>query len=488
MSSESQVERVKAEAPAEELSGGEASAPEVAIRTRGLNKAYAIYSHPRDRLKEFLWPGRRKFHRDVFAVRDVDLEIYRGETVGIVGRNGSGKSTLLNLICGVLEPSSGELSVQGHIAPILTLGAGFDAEFTGRENVMLNAAILGLSRSEILERMDSIIGFASIGEFFDRPVKLYSTGMYSRLAFAVAINVDPEILIVDEALAVGDEAFTRKCIARIEEMKKGGSTILFVSHSASMVVELCDRAVLLEGGERLLTSNPNTVIARYHRLLYSTPDELADTLEEIRALDLGVGADGRSPGQQPNLTAESDEAPLELEDYGSFDGNLQPESTSEYGRKGARIVAPRILDPYDRQVNVLRSGKEYTYAYEVCFDETAYFVRFGMMIKLPTGIELGGQASHSSRERIERVECGQVAEVRFRFRALLTPGTYFLNAGVLALCDGEEDYLQRILDAVAFRIDPTEQNEVTGRVDFAPPTRASVVLAPAEEGRASAEG
>jgi lipopolysaccharide transport system ATP-binding protein len=198
-------------------------------------------------------------------LRDVDLEVWPGETVGIVGKNGSGKSTLLQIIAGTMTPTQGDVEVHGRVAALLELGSGFSPDFTGRENVKLNASLLGLRAAEIEERMPRIEAFAELEDFIDQPVRTYSSGMYMRLAFAVAINTDPDVLIIDEALAVGDEAFQRKCFATIERMKKGGATILFVSHSASSVNQLCDRAVLLDGGRRLLTSTRRASSAWRHR-------------------------------------------------------------------------------------------------------------------------------------------------------------------------------------------------------------------------------
>jgi lipopolysaccharide transport system ATP-binding protein len=233
---------------------------ETAIRINGVSKHYLMFERPEDRLKQMIVPrlqrlaGRppRQYFRDFAALNGISFEVKRGETVGIIGRNGCGKSTLLQVICGTLPPTSGRVEVNGRIAALLELGSGFNPEFTGRENVYLNAAILGLSRRETEARFDAIARFADIGMFIDHPVKTYSSGMYMRLAFAVAINVDPDILVVDEALAVGDEAFSRKCYARIEEIKEKGATILFVSHSAQTVIQLCDRALLLDRGEKIL--------------------------------------------------------------------------------------------------------------------------------------------------------------------------------------------------------------------------------------------
>jgi len=220
----------------------------IAIETAGLSKAYHLYERPQDRLWQTLFRGRRQFYREFWALRDIDLSVRRGETVGIIGRNGSGKSTLLQLIAGTLSPTRGTVAVHGRLAALLELGTGFNPEFAGRENVFLYGAILGLSREEIAERLDAIVEFAGIGPFLDQPVKTYSSGMLIRLAFAVSVNIDPEILIVDEALAVGDAAFQFKCLRRLERLIENGTTLLFVSHDLGMVKAFCERAIYLTGG------------------------------------------------------------------------------------------------------------------------------------------------------------------------------------------------------------------------------------------------
>lgn len=447
-----------------------------AIRIRDVTKAYHVYARPEDRLKQMLWPGHRRFYREFLAVRNVDLDVHQGETLGVVGRNGSGKSTLLKLISGTLQPTRGSVEVHGHVAPILTLGAGFDPEFTGRENVLVNAAVLGIPDREMGARMESIIEFADIGSFFDQPVKSYSSGMYSRLAFAVAINADPDLLVIDEVLAVGDEAFNRKCFARIDELKRAGSTILFASHSSQLIIELCDRAILMEAGSRLLTADPKTVVLRYQRLLHAPASERQAALEDIAALDTVLREGGSVPELAEPLPIAGTEISPEAEATGSFDPSLRSQSRVEYERKGARIENPRILDRDDRPVNVLHSGRVYHYAYEVLFDEPAFGVRFGMMLKLVTGFELGGQASHPWGEGFEYIEAGSRAHVRFPFRTQLVPGTYFVNAGVLGQLAGGEAYLHRILDAVAFRVDHEETARITGRVDLSAAKAAEIRL------------
>jgi lipopolysaccharide transport system ATP-binding protein len=453
----------------------------LAIRLRGVSKTYQVYAQPQDRLKQMLWRGRRRFYREFHAVRGVDLEVWRGETVGIVGANGCGKSTLLKMICGLLEPSAGSIEVHGHVAPLLALGQGFNPDFTGRENVLLNAAILGLSDAEIHARFDAIVAFADIGEFLDQPVRSYSSGMYARLAFAVAIHADPDILVVDEILAVGDEAFTRKCSARIEQIKAAGSTILFVSHSLNRVVEICDRAVLMDGGERLLTADAKTVVSQYRRLGDAPPAEAERIRDEIRALD-GSTAPAATPA--PVAAAVAHARPS-----GEIDPHLRPRSTVAYEPRGATIEDVRILDGEGRRVNVLRAGLWYTYAFDVHFHERAGEVRFGMMLKLPTGFEFSGQVSHGPGLGIEAIPAGGRARVRFPFLALLVPGVYFGNAGVLGLVGDEERYLHRILDAVIFRVEATSPRHATGRIDLALARSAEVDVEapPADPPRRTAE-
>ncbi|MCP4039054.1 MAG: ABC transporter ATP-binding protein, partial [bacterium] len=418
-------------------------------RARGLSKVFRIYDRPQDRLWEMLRPGGPPRHREFSAVRGLDLEVWKGETVGIVGRNGSGKSTLLRLLCGTLERSCGELEVRGHLAPLLTLGAGFNRDFTGRENVMMNGAILGMSRREIEGRLPSIVEFADIGTFFDRPVKSYSAGMVSRLAFAVAVNSDPEILVIDEVLAVGDEAFNRKCFARIEEIKRSGSTILFVSHVAERVIELCDRALLMDAGECIYAADPKAVIARYKQLVHAPPREVAKIREQILAL--------RETAAMP-LPGDSHAGRL-----------ATPPSRVDVQGSTARILDLHVTDLGGAPVDHLHSGENYRFTYDVEFREPAEQVRFGMMIKPVVGVELAGQVSHEAGTGIEKVSGGARVRVAFDFRAALCAGAYFLNAGVLGVRDGQEQYLHRILDGAMFRVLPMAGGHATGRVDLTLP-------------------
>jgi len=424
------------------------------IRVRDITKTYRLYASRGDRVKETFHPRRKAYHRPFHALRGVSLEVKRGETLGIIGRNGSGKSTLLQIICGVLQPTSGELEVRGRVSALLELGAGFNPDFTGRQNVFLNAAILGIGRGEIEKRLPQIEAFADIGAFIDQPVRTYSSGMYLRLAFAVAVNVDPEILVVDEALAVGDEVFQRKCYSRIHEMRRSGATILFVSHSAPTVVELCNRAVLLDEGELLLNGPPKLVVSEYHKLIYA-PAHRVQTLRE--RLKTGHGDPSQTnacEGGQGSPSRDSSSSAQCMEAF--LDPSFLPSTTISYEVRGARISDPRVTTPEGRIVNVLVSRSDYVYTYDVEFFETAFNVRFAMLIKTVTGFELAGAASFQPQDAYPVIDAGSRVSVAFPFKCALMPAVYFLNAGVLATVDGSETYLHRIIDAAMFRVQPSD--------------------------------
>ncbi|MBS7808223.1 ABC transporter ATP-binding protein [Variovorax sp. PCZ-1] len=251
------------------------SSKEIAIRVENLSKCFAMYAQPNDRLKQFAFPRlqslfgyeRKRYYKEFWALQDISFEVKKGETVGIIGRNGSGKSTLLQMICGTLTPTTGSIQTKGRIAALLELGSGFNPEFTGLENIHMNAAVLGLSNEEIDQRLDKIIAFADIGEFIDQPVKTYSSGMMVRLAFSVAIHVEPDILVVDEALSVGDAYFQAKCAKMIQNIIASGSTVLFVSHDTASVKSLCSRALLLDSGRSLYLGEVNTAVEKYYTAL-----------------------------------------------------------------------------------------------------------------------------------------------------------------------------------------------------------------------------
>lgn len=441
---------------------------DIAIEVSDISKCYNIYKNPADRLSQMIIPKiqrafglkQKKYYTEFWALNNLTFSIKKGETVGIIGRNGSGKSTILQIICGTLSPTVGEINTHGRIAALLELGSGFNIEFTGKENIYMNASILGLTGAEIENKYNEIITFADIGGFVDQPVKTYSSGMMMRLAFAVAINVDPDILIVDEALSVGDELFQRKCFSKIEAMRNAGTTILFVSHSGSQVVELCDRAILLDDGELLASGSPKNIFSSYQKLLYSSAEKIGDIKNNII----------NSSEIEENYKDKKSETENKQELLESFDPELKPKSTVVYESIGAVIQSPNIYTLDGKKVNCVYSGKDYIYSYDVNFSENVKDIRFGMVIKTANGIELGGIGTGSQGDGINNIGKGKTINVKFNFKCHLYPGTYFINAGCNGGSDlnGEEDtFLHRIIDAVAFRVLPKELNVVhTGYIDF----------------------
>jgi lipopolysaccharide transport system ATP-binding protein len=446
---------------------------DIAIKVENLSKCYQIYETPRDRLKQFVFPKAlrtlgmqpKQYFSEFWALKDVSFEVKKGETVGIIGRNGSGKSTLLQMICGTLNPTCGSIQTKGRVAALLELGSGFNPEFTGHENVYMNAAILGLAKEEIDAKFNEIAAFADIGQFIDQPVKTYSSGMMVRLAFAVAISVDPDILIVDEALSVGDELFQRKCFSRIEAIRANGATVLFVSHSGAQIVELCDRALLLDSGEKIAEGVPKIIVGQYQKLLYAPADKQALLREQI--LHAGMGPNSYDMDQSnPDLTGSVVTPEVTLTDY--YDPNLVPSSTIKYESHGAYIEKAHIVDRRGRQVNNLIAGNYYYYRYNVHFDQGASNVRFGMLIKTVSGLELGGaQSSIAIKDSMTTVSAGSSYSVEFSFVAALNTGTYFLNAGVLGSTNGADGYLHRLIDVEMFRVMPDSARLMTGIMDFA---------------------
>lgn len=429
------------------------------ISVKGLEKTFRMYKRPQDRLKQMVFPkfkvaGKPKDYFDSFtALKNIDLTLGRGETVGIVGRNGSGKSTLLQIICGTLQPTAGEVSVNGRVAALLELGAGFNPEFTGRENVYLNGAIIGLSKDEIDTRFEQIASFANIGAFIDQPTKSYSSGMYVRLAFSVAIHAEPDILIVDEALSVGDEAFQRKCFARIEDMQANGTTILFVSHSAQAVIELCDRAVLLDAGEILISGTPKHVVGQYQRLVNLTGEQAQTARSAIKLMNTQ-----EEPSSVPASSTAETSGAKDLNaglssDPSWYDPDLISASRVSYETQGAEIVEPRIYNGANKQVNHIAVGRRYRVSYTVEFHKRVNKLLFGCLFKTVSGIELAGANNiRVSEQQIKNAKAGDHIKVDIEFNCHLMPGTYFLTIGLMADVDGDFVFLHRTVDALAVHV------------------------------------
>ncbi len=454
---------------------------EIAISLQNVCKCFKQYNHPVDRLKEILLPGKSRA-KEFWALQNIHLQVAWGETLGIVGRNGSGKSTLLQIIAGTLLPTSGDVSVQGRISALLELGSGFNPEFTGRQNVFLNGQLLGLTPSQIEAKFDDIAGFADIGDFIDRPVKTYSSGMFMRLAFAVAINVQPDILVVDEALSVGDEAFQRKCFARIRDIREMGGIILFVSHSASHILELCDEAVLMDRGELLLRHHPKVVMDKYHKLIYAPNEQYSFIRQEIfdskkySLSDLSPpnkNKSSRAPELEPSnngnghaaaLDGKQEEGEATVEEF--FDPNLVPDSTTSYVSRGATIIEPQITTTDGVTINNLVVRRNYIYTYSVRFQKSADNVRLGMLVKTVRGLELGGASFVTASQTKSHIEAGTVLTVKFHFKCVLNPGVYFLNAGVSGVVDGQFTYMDRRVDVAMFRVLPNNETFSSGIIDL----------------------
>ncbi len=379
---------------------------QLAIHVEGLNKVYRLYDHNRDRLVDSLGLARKKRYREHFALNGVDLDVYQGECVGIIGTNGSGKSTILKIITGVLNPTSGTVQVNGRISALLELGAGFNYEYNGIENVYLNGTMIGFSEKEIDEKLQDILDFADIGDYVYQPVKTYSSGMFVRLAFAVAINIDPEILIVDEALSVGDVFFQAKCYHKFEEFKKQGKTILFVSHDLSAISKYCDRAVLLNQGVKLGEGSPREMIDIYKQVL-------------VGQYELPSG------DKKANLAADEDIRKAAAE---KVDGK-NPQAL-EYGTKEAEIVEYYMTDGAGLRTSAILKGDPFTLYMKVRVHKDLQAPIFALSIKNIKGVEITGTNTMVEKSFLESVKAGEVLEITFTQKVRLQGGEYLLSLGV----------------------------------------------------------
>ena len=373
------------------------------ISVKNLCKKFAIYDDPSLRLKQMVVPKfqkilnlkQSKYYNEFNALSDVSFTVDKGECVGVIGRNGAGKSTLLQIICGTLNQTSGSVTAKGNIVGLLELGSGFNPEYSGKENIYLNASILGLSKVEINQQLDEIINFANIGEFINYPVKLYSSGMYVRLAFAIAINVNPDILVIDEALAVGDENFQRKCYSKIEAIKKKGTTILFVSHSTQSIVEICDRAILIESGQLIAEGEPNKIVKYYQKLSSSSSNEtlLREVTENITK---PIENNMKKLVSKENINHNDQNQSSKDDSW--YDSAFVSNESIKYEQNDAKISNIHIKNFKGKIVNYLRRGFTYYICYNVKFDKILYQVGFGMLIKTTKGIEIGGASNFNIKK------------------------------------------------------------------------------------------
>jgi lipopolysaccharide transport system ATP-binding protein len=388
------------------------------LRVEGVSKQYRIYERAADRLKEMATLGRWKTHREFWALRDVSFEVEPGTTFGIVGPNGCGKSTLLQIVAGTLQPTMGSVWHTGRIAALLELGAGFNPEFTGVENVFMNASLMGLSNAETAAMLPAIERFAEIGDFIHQPVKTYSSGMYVRLAFAAAISVMPQILIIDEALAVGDAVFQHRCMRRIREMQESGMTILLVSHDPNAIRALCSKALLLHDGHMDAMGKPSDVLNRYQKLIMAR----------------------ESAYEENQSTPEAEEtAQVEVETL------PQLSFTYRHGDGSAEITAVELLNTVHQRVEFVETGEEVVVRVRVHFREPLEAPVCGFLIRNRHGIHLYGTNTDLQQVDLGPVQRGEVIEVSFAFNCWLAPDNYSLTVGVHSLDGISFDWVDGVL-------------------------------------------
>jgi len=390
------------------------------ILVQNVSKVYRLYSRPSDRIREILSPSGKKQHQDFWALREVSFTVSKGEMLGIVGPNGSGKSTLLQIVSGIVQPTSGRVSTEGRIAALLELGAGFNPEFTGRENVFLNGEIMGLSRSDMEEAFPRIASFAEIGEFMDRPVKEYSSGMYVRLAFSTAIHVNPDILIVDEALAVGDAIFSNRCIQKFEELKKRNVTILFVSHDLGLVKQLADRAILMSDGRVQAEGAPSDVVNRYVGMVLARED---------------------------GKTGEGDDSPAPVS------------SSFRHGDGASRIIGVQLLNRSGQETKTFEPGEQMTVRARARFERAVENPVVGILIRNRLGLDVFGTNTRIEGQHLGSFGPGDVLRVDFSFDCFFTRQDYTLTVATQNWDGTSQDWLD---DVVAFTV--VDEKEAAGVV------------------------
>ncbi|MFR3729853.1 ABC transporter ATP-binding protein [Lacrimispora sp.] len=406
-----------------------------AITVSDVTKIYRLYEKPIDRLKETLSPTHKNYHRDFYALNGISFDVKKGETVGIIGTNGSGKSTILKIITGVLTPTSGSLKVNGVISALLELGAGFNMDYTGIENIYMNGTMMGFSRKEMDEKLEDILEFADIGDFVYQPVKTYSSGMFVRLAFALAINVEPEILIVDEALSVGDVFFQAKCYRRMEEIRQNGTTILMVTHDMGAIIKYCDQVVVLNKGNFIAQGEPGKMVDLYKKILANQMDDLSELNDfsgekaisrKEAAKDLPKGLMKEKLTVNPNRT--------------------------EYGDKKAEIVDFGLLDERGNVTNLLLKGEYFSIRERIRFHGEIKTPIFTYTIKDKRGADLTGTNTMYEAADVKAVKSGDEYEVEFKQKMTLQGGEYLLSMSCTGFENGEHVVYHRLYDIVSITV------------------------------------
>lgn len=410
---------------------------ETTIQVDHVSKVYRLYEKPRDRIKEAFSLTRKVYYKEHYALQDVSFSVGRGETVGIIGVNGAGKSTILKIITGVLNPTEGNITVNGRISALLELGAGFNMEYTGIENVYLNGTMIGFSREEIDKKLDDILAFADIGDFVYQPVKTYSSGMFVRLAFAVAINIDPEILIVDEALSVGDAFFQVKCYHKFEEFKRQGRTILFVSHDLGSIQKYCDRVVLLDKGRKLAEGAPKDMIDLYKKVMVGLEEpDTADEVQKASGTDAASGVPAAVISDDQLWRRHMEENP----------------KCSTYGNGAATILDYCVMDQKGRITNVLGANEAYTVRMKVQFHQSLSEPVFALTLRDKQGTDICGTNTMYEDYNTGDVKDGDIRVISFTQQMNLKGGEYLLCLGCTGFNNGDFEVYHRLYDVCLIRV------------------------------------
>ena len=413
-----------------------------AIEVKDVTKIYRLYDKPIDRLKESLSMTHKSYHKDFYALNGLSFSVEKGQTVGIIGTNGSGKSTILKIITGVLTPTTGTVSVDGKISALLELGAGFNMDYTGIENIYMNGTMMGYTKKEMDAKLQEILEFADIGDFVYQPVKTYSSGMFVRLAFALAINVEPEILIVDEALSVGDVFFQAKCYRRMEEIRKSGTTILMVTHDMGSIIKYCDKVVLLNKGEFIAEGEPGHMVDLYKKILANQMDALREELENDYS------------GGMENADGVEGEGPVPAGHTGGDENSLMKEkitinaNRTEYGDGRAEIFDLGLFDARGNLTNLLLKGEMFTIKERIRFHAPLACPIFTYTIKDKKGTDLSGTNTMYEGADIKQVNAGDVYDVSFTQKMTLQGGEYLLSMSCTGF-EGEEHVVYHRLYDVA---------------------------------------
>ena len=407
----------------------------LAIKVENITKIYKLYDKPIDRLKESLSPGKKDYHKDFYALNELSFHVEKGQTVGIIGTNGSGKSTILKIITGVLTPTTGQVEVNGKISALLELGAGFNMDYTGIENIYMNGTMMGYSKKEMDEKLQDILEFAEIGDFVYQPVKTYSSGMFVRLAFALAINVEPEILIVDEALSVGDVFFQSKCYRRMEEIRQRGTTILMVTHDMGSIIKYCDKVVLLNKGNFVAEGSAGHMVDLYKKILAGQMESLDAELAEEK--DGAAGNNGRTDLEMTDFSADASLMKTKL----TINANR-----TEYGDGRAEIYDLGLFDGRGNLTNLLIKGEMFTIRECIRFHADIETPIFTYTIKDKKGTDLTGTNTMFEGTDIRPVKSGDEYQVEFTQNMTLQGGEYLLSMSCTGFEHGEHVVYHRLYD------------------------------------------